>query len=194
MPTRTIQEKVNAQVIVETLGKKTSKTFKELSTLRAIRSQEEFDRAGELIKVLKTVAKVAKEEQRKITDPLTQALDAVREHFRPFYERVSEAEQQVKTIMTFYLTENKTKIAELEEKVSTGEISNISTFVRKVAKLTTENNSATIRKVWKASIIDEAKIPRKFLQPNVGLIVEHLKKGGAPIPGVVWEQVDSIAI
>lgn len=188
------QDKINSAIIVATLEKKQQKTFKALSNFTGIRSQEDFDLAATLVGELKEAVKVAKEEQRKITDPLTEALQAVRDHFNPFYHKVTEAETQIKLLMSVYIEENKKKIRALEDDVATGKIVNISTFVKKVAKLSIENNAATIRKVWKASIQDESKIPRKFLQPNVTMIVEHLKKGGAPIPGVVWEQVDSIAI
>ena len=65
--------------------------------------------------------------------------------------------------------------------------------MNKVAKLTTENNAASIRKVWKAVITNEKLIPREFLVPDTAKIVEHCKKGGT-LPGVEWKQVDSIAI
>jgi hypothetical protein len=188
------QEKIKSEVIVATLEKKHAKTFKALSTVSAIRNQEEFDYAAECVRVLKDAAKLAKVEERKITDPLTEALDATRDLFRPFYSKVNDAETTIKLLMSVYMEENKKKIELLEEKVANGEIKNISTFVNKVAKLTIENNAASIRKVWKAQITNEKLIPRQFLVPNVQAIVEHLKKGGAPIPGVEWKQVESIAI
>jgi hypothetical protein len=188
------QDKVKTEIIVANLEKKHSKTFKALATVKAIRNQEEFDYAAECVSVLKDAAKIAKVEERKITDPLTDALDATRDLFRPFYSKVNEAETTIKLLMSVYMEDNKKKIAILEEKVANGEIKNISTFVKKVGALTIENNAASIRKVWKAILTNEKVIPRQFLMPDTAKIVAHLKAGGAPIPGVEWKQVESIAI
>jgi len=188
------QEKIKSEIIVSNLEKKHAKTFKALTTVKAIRNQEEFDYAAECVRVLKDAAKIAKVEERKITDPLTDALDATRDLFRPFYSKVNEAETTIKLLMSVYMEDNKKKIELLEEKVANGEIKNISTFVKKVGALTIENNAATVRKVWKAIIANEKVIPRQFLMPDTAKIVAHLKAGGAPIPGVEWKQVESIAI
>jgi hypothetical protein len=185
---------INSQVVVESLGKQTDKTFRELSTIKSIRTQEEFNRAAELVKSLKVIATQAKDEQRKITDPIKKALEVIAEHFKPFYNKVEEVEIQIKKSMAVYLEHNKSKLLKLEEDVASGKIKDIGKYVDKAARLTVESDSATVRKVWKAEIQDVQKIPRKFLVPNTQLIVEHLRKGGAPIPGVEWKQVDSIAI
>jgi len=185
--------KVTSQVIIESIGRKTDKTFRELSTIK-IKSMDDFNRAAVLVKQLKEVKKVAKEKEDSITDPLQQALDAVTELFHPFYKKVDRVELETKEDMKHFLESNKKKVLKLEERVASGKIKNIGTYVRKAEELAIDSEDASVRKVWKAEIQDEKKIPRKFLVPNTQLIVEHLRKGGAPIPGVEWKQVDSIAI
>jgi len=192
--TKEKKARINSQVVVESLGKQTDKTFRELSTIKSIRSQEDFTRAAELVKSLKVIAEAAKDEQRKITNPLKDALEAVNAHFQPFFKKVDNIEAIIKVEMKIFLDKNKTKLLQLEEDVASGKIKDIGKYVDKAARLTVESDSATVRKVWKAEIQDEKKIPRKFLVPNTQLIVEHLRRGGAPIPGVEWKQVDSIAI
>lgn len=187
------ESQVSAQVVIESISKKTDKTFRELSTIK-IKNNDDFNRAAVLVKQLKEAKAIAKTKEDTITDPLQQAMDAVNELFRPFYKKVDNIELEIKDSMKAFLESNKTKLLKLENAVAEGTIKNISTYARKAASLTVESEDASIRKVWKAEIQDEKKIPRKFLVPNTQLIVEHLRKGGAPIPGVEWKQVDSIAI
>ena len=111
-----IVNKVNVQIVVQSLSKKAEKVFKALSNVKAIRSQEDFDVAGIAVKELKNYAKIAKEEELKITKPLTEALEATRIHFRPFFNRVNEAELAIKELMSTYLLSNKKKIELLEDK------------------------------------------------------------------------------
>lgn len=187
------ESQVSAQVVIESISKKTDKTFRELSTIK-IKNNDDFNRAAVLVKQLKEAKAIAKTKEDTITDPLQQAMDAVNELFRPFYKKVDNIELEIKDSMKAFLESNKTKLLKLENAVAEGTIKNISTYARKAASLTVESEDASIRKVWKAEIQDVQKIPRKFLVPNTQLIVEHLRKGGAPIPGVEWKQVDSIAI
>jgi len=106
----TKQDKVKTAIIVANLEKKHAKIFKSLATVDAIRNQEDFDFAAERVRQLKEGAKIAKAEERKITDPLTEALDATRDLFRPFYAKVNEAETSIKLLMSVYMEDNKKKI------------------------------------------------------------------------------------
>lgn len=187
-------QRVSAQVVIESIGRQTDKTFRALSTIKSIHSNEEYDRAALMVKTLKDYVKVAEESHKKISNPLKEALYEVDEHFKPFYIRVEEEQERIKKAMTAFRASVKKKLLKLEQDVESGKIKNISTYVKKAAELSIESEFASARSNWRAEIVDEKKIPRVFLMPDARKITEHLRKGGAPIPGVEWKQVESIAI
>jgi len=55
---------------------------------------------------------------------------------------------------------------------------------------------ASVRQVWKARVIDPAKIPAMFLQPNLVALDSYAKatKGAQPVPGVEFYAEGSVTI
>ncbi len=54
--------------------------------------------------------------------------------------------------------------------------------------------SASVRKTWKATVVDPFEIPREYLSVNEKAINAAVKRGVRQIPGVVIEQVESLAV
>ncbi len=185
---------INTQIVIESIGPKTSRALKKLAAINKIKTHDQYNEAARLVKSLKEAAKSAKVEQSKITDPLELALENVNKHFDPFFQKVKLMDASIKVLMKEFLIENKKKLKQLEQDVETGKIKNISSYVEKAAALTIDSEDSSVRNTWKAFIDDENKIPRKFLVPNVSMITKHLREGGKPIPGVRWEQEESISI
>lgn len=66
----------------------------------------------------------------------------------------------------------------------------------KEVKTKTKANGLHFRKYWKGEIIDENKLPREFLMPNVTAINEYIEKNkeSAKIPGVrIYSEERSVA-
>lgn len=189
--TTTPKDAINTQVVIESIGKDTDKSFRKLQKIKKIKDQEEYNLVATQVKSLKTFKKLAKAEERKLLDPIEKWVE---KHFSPFYKKVDQIEKEMKALMDSFRANNKSKLLLLEEKVKTGKIKNISTYVAKAAELSIESEDSSVRRRWVATIEDESKIPRKFLAPNAAAINAHLREGGKPIPGVKWEQVETTAI
>lgn len=54
--------------------------------------------------------------------------------------------------------------------------------------------STSVRKTWKATVVDPFEIPREYLSVNEKAINAAVKRGVREIPGVVIEQVESLAV
>lgn len=182
---------LNTQIVIESIGKDTDKTFRSLARIKKIKSNEEYNMVASQVKALKNFKKAAKSEEQKLIGPIERWIE---KHFSPFYKKVDATEKEMKALMDDFRASNKDKLLKLEEAVSSGKIKNISVYVAKAAELSIESEDSSVRRRWVATIVDENKIPRKFLQPNASAINAHLREGGKPIPGVKWEQVESTSI
>jgi hypothetical protein len=60
--------------------------------------------------------------------------------------------------------------------------------------LTSASGSASTRKVWRATVVDEELIPRHYLKIDQAAINAAVKAGERTIPGVRIEQVDELAV
>lgn len=194
MKTKTKSEQTNTMVVVASLQKQAQPFIKQLGGIATINSKAEFKEAAEKIKKLKILAQSAEVEEKKITQPLNDALKATREHFRPFKNLVGEWEQKIKLLMSVFVEKQKKVAAKVEDDFANGKIKKLSTAQNKMAAVTPENtDSVQVRKVWQLRIVDENKIPREFMVPNESAIKAAFKNG-SKVPGCVWEQVESIAI
>lgn len=62
------------------------------------------------------------------------------------------------------------------------------------AKLAAAAGSAAVRRDWKATIIDEAQVPRRYLIIDMKLINADVRAGVREIPGCRIEQVQGLAV
>lgn len=185
-------EAVSTAVIVANLEKSANPTIKKVTDLK-IKTKEDFELAAQLIKKLKDWAKEAKAEEDRMTEGLKQSLSAIKNHFKPFRERVEMVEDATKEAMQSFLDGQKKLSERLDSDFESGKIKKVSTVVTKQNELRVTNGSAQIRKVWQMKIIDVSKIPREYMIPDTDAIKAVLKEGGS-VAGCVWKQVDSIAI
>ena len=186
-------EKVNTAVVVQSLEKKSRSLITKLSNITSITTQEEFDKAGKVTKELKAYGKIATAEMNTILNPLNQSIKATREHFRPFFNRLAEAETRIKGLMLEFTARQKALSEKVDRDFEDGKIKKISTYASKKMKTEVKSGAAKVRHVWKLTVVNEKKIPREYLMPDIGLI-ERAFKEGKEVPGCKYEQVEQIAI
>lgn len=185
-------EKVSAAVVVQSLQKQATPLFKKLEVVK-IDSQEEYDRAGKLVKELKEMAKVADQKEKAITNPLNEALKETKALFKPFKDRVAEVELQTKAGMNQFLIKQEAATKKLEEKFERGDIKKVSTLVAKKEELQVQSANSKVRKVKVLKIVDASAIPREYLEPNESAIKAALLEG-KKVKGCILEEVNQIAI
>lgn len=186
-----MKEKIDALVILKSLEAEAKKPLKKISDL-TIKSQADFDLAGELLKELKTLAKQADQKEKSFTSPLLAVVTDIRDFFRPFKELIKQIEADTKPKMLNFIQQQKSRQEKLKDKFEAGELS-ISTYVGKSNALEVTNGAAQARKVWTAIPVNPELTPREFLVPDETAIKEAFKSG-RKVKGWKWEQVESIAI
>src|SRR5215216_5456762 len=183
------KKQVSTQIVVATLEKKAMPLIRQLSSVSAIKTQEQFNHVATILKNLKELARLADIEEKTITSPLNEALKATKAHFKPFKEKIETFETQFKLQMSVFLKQNKKRIEQVGIDYSSGKIKKISTYTDRVNELQVKSENAKVRKVWKVEIVDATAIPREFLIPDMVKIRQACENGEAP-KGVNYIQVD----
>lgn len=157
---------------------------------------EDLKEATDILSKIKTIAKMIREKKETITKPLNEALKNARELFRPIENDCEKAEQIIKERMIDYQTKEELKIKAKEEKivekVDSGEISfeQGSKKLEKIGEIPTEMKgnigSIATRIIKEIVIIDENKIPREYLIPDMAKIRKDAL-AGKEIPGIKVE-------
>lgn len=188
--------KINNSVIlsaIKALEKTASKTRKQLSDL-VVSTQEEFELAGKLIKELKEKVKEAQKSEATILDPLKQAMEATKAHYKPFYNDVAELEADTKNKMRLFVEKQTKLIEKAKDDFEGGKIKKASTYMSKVENLSVQSaKGASVRKVKVLVINDASRIPREYLIPDAAKIKEALLQGKT-IAGCEIKLENSIAI
>lgn len=189
-----LTQKVGSAVVAKAIEKKASPLLKLLKSTELV-DEKSYEKVGTALRALKTIAKEAGTQEKTITDPLTQAMNAARAHFKPFKDMVKEMEINVKAGMLAYVTTQNKKAATLAENFERGEgrITKLETLDRAIKQTVVTPTSTKLAKVWTLRVVDEKKIPRQYLVPDEQAIKEDLK-AGKKVAGCVWEQVDQIRV
>ena len=180
---------VDASIVMQALEKQATPAIKKVNSL-VVNDHESYTQAGELMKGIKEIAKIAKEREDQFTVPLNKLLTDIRSLFKPFRDNVKMVEQDTKDKMLKYLESTKKEVKKLEEKFDSGEIKKVSTLVSKTAALQIGSN---VRKVWEAVPVNVEQTPREYLVPDEAKIKDALKSGKT-VKGWKWEQVEHIII
>ncbi len=143
--------------------------------------------ATEMLSQLNQVKDKVTTEKEKITKPLNEALKAERARWKPIETIYEEAIGIIRTKIGKYQTEimrkQREEEAKIADKVAKGTIkmdtalSKLEAIDEPNKAIKTESGLIKFREVEKLKIVDEAKIPRKYLVPNEKAILEDLKNG-----------------
>lgn len=146
-----------------------------------IRSEEDQSFAAEILREIKVKHEEVEKKRTSITKPLNQALREVNNLFRPLKQALEKSEKLLKYKIAEYQQEqekeNARRLIEAAQSDSPEEAQEALSSIQS----TTSPKGVNVRYKWKAKIVDESKIPRKYLVPDVSLI-----EADAPnkIPGV----------
>lgn len=191
-PSKKGSPQTDALVVLKALEAEAKGPLQKVKRLE-IRTQADFDLAGELLGKAKMLSARAKEREESLTKPLTGVVKDIQALFRPFRNQVREIEETKKADMLAFLSRNKEKQAKLSEDFEAGKIKKTSTLVTKNLELEVVANTSVIRKVWTAVPVSPELTPREYMVPDEGKIKEALKVG-KKVKGWEWKQVDNIAI
>jgi ATP-dependent protease HslVU (ClpYQ) peptidase subunit len=179
-----------------------------------ITTDEEQTRANELLSSIKKSQKKIQTEEDKIKRPLLDATTAARELFKPFRQRLEAQESVIKKALIDYHRKQREEAEKKQEKIVSrvgsgrGHLKE-STAIRQLSEveapktnMETSAGSVNIKMVKELNLVDEAKIPRKYLVPDMAAIrkdafkIYDLQKSGMTveqIPGIEVRETESVA-
>lgn len=157
-----------------------------------IKEQADYLEAIDIVAKLKDYGSTIKSKKESITKPLNDALKNVKTLFAPLEEQLIKAEAIIKVKLLGYKQQKdeEARLAEqkIAEKVEAGRLK-LETAEKKLDNIervetTTRGNigEVQIRKIKKVRIIDEALLPREYLEPNL-VAIRRDALGGKQIPG-----------
>lgn len=195
--TKTMQPKVDLKVYDQKIEKAQNEEFNML-----VLTTEDEQKAIELANRLNILAKATKEKKESITRPMLEALDNVRDLFKPREEKIKSIIDSLKSkVLEFKQTERAKAEKEkekIDKKLEDGKISPKVALkrqqeVQEVEKTTrTEAGKMTMKKRKVVKIINPELLPREYLIPDEKKITQ-VAKAGVEIPGVVVEEVEEMS-
>ncbi len=186
------QKNNDAAIVMAALEKESAPTIKKVSNL-VIESNEDFELAGQLMKLLKQKATQAREREESLTNPLKSVLADIRTLFKPFRDNIDILEFDTKRKMLAFSTQQSAQAKKLEADFASGKIKKVSTLLSKQNELEVSSAFSGVRKTWTAVCVDADKTPRAYMVPDEVAIKAALK-AGKKVAGWEWKQIESIAI
>jgi len=186
-------KEISTAVVVKGLEKEAQPYFKKLRAVSSIKTKEDYAIVSKNASQLKEIGKIAKAKEDSIVNPIMKGIKEIKALFKPFKDQVYVAEANAKTMLLEYQNKLEEDRAKLTEDFKDGKIKKASTVVDKMAELDVDDESSSVRKIWRAVCVDESKTPREYLVPDEAKIKEALK-AGKKVPGWVWKQNKTIAI
>lgn len=176
------------------------------SKVEALAVETPEDEAGALtmVKTVKDAGKAAEDKLDEFIGPLNTVVKNLRSVFKPHIDRFKALETSIKQKMNAYRAaveaaaaaerrkaEEKRRKAEERAEATGKPVKEV--YVPPAPVQTVQSNGAavTYRKVKKFEIIDEAKVPRQFLEVNQSKVRMAVLQG-IEIPGVrAWEESEA---
>jgi hypothetical protein len=166
----------------------------------AVRSDEDMSKAATFLTNIKKLSKWIKQEKEKITKPLNEALKVERNRWAPFESEIEVAEDRLKKTISAYQNKKDAEIAKQQESIArraeAGQlkpetaVAKMEQLCEQGAAVKTGEGTVAFSKVRKVRIVDESKIPRAYLVPDM-IRIRHDALGGIPIDGIeVYEETN----
>jgi hypothetical protein len=168
-----------------------------------IKTDEDLGVATDIIVKVAKVGKMIKAEEKKQLDPAKATLAAIKDFWRPFIEANTLARQVLEKEILDYrakiAAKNEAKREKIVDKVSAGDTS-FDKGAQQIEKVQdvqktihTDEGKTMTRKHKVVEIVDESKLPREYLKPDV-VKINAAAKGGVEIPGVVVTEKEILAV
>lgn len=164
-----------------------------MSKSGSIICQADFDTSASQVKFIKEVKKEGEKEKKGMTDGIKQSLKRIDAFFKPFFDRIDEAEKEVKIKMDTWLKAQEAKEAKLLGDFKSGKVS-VSAFSKKQDSFAVKSGGgASIKNNKVLEITDIKKIPREYMVPDETAIRNALLSGTS-VPGAKMAVKKTIAI
>ncbi len=170
-----------------------------------IQSDDEYEDAAELLKVVKHKFKVLDEERTVSVKPLNDEVREINAWFKPALDRLKECEGELKKIMGAYslrkqeeqqrLLAEASKAAEAALVTATDPQADVMALVQQAtATQAPRVAGVSVSKIWKWELVDPAQVPMEFWSIDPDKLDEAVKAGAREIPGVrVYQDARVIA-
>jgi len=162
------------------------------ATQLSIKTDEDNNKASELLIKIKTVGKQIKDAKEKITKPANEILKNARAFFSPMEKQFDNAEFIVKGKMGEYKMAQDAKALKetqkIEAKVEAGKMS-FEKAAEKIEAVTpqksveTKSGGVQYRTIKEVILEDESKLPREYLVPDM-VKIRKVALAGVEIAGV----------
>jgi hypothetical protein len=179
--------------------------FLEVMKGYVIQSDEEFEDAAELLKVVKHKFKVLDEERTISVKPLNDEVKEINAWFKPALDRLKDCEAELKKIMGAYslvkqqeqqrLLAEAAKAAEAALVTATDPQASVMALVQQAtAAQAPKVAGVSVSKVWKWELADPEQVPAEYWSIDPAKLDAAVKAGARDIPGVrVYEDARVIA-
>jgi hypothetical protein len=162
--------------------------------------------AAEILGRVKVNTKRLNELEDQLTKPFSDAVKGAKSWFKAQLSPFLEMESSLKRKMGAYMeavqkkADEEAKALEIEaakaaaQAEKKGEPAPVTAPVpvaRPASSVQTTTGKASAKKPWKYEIVDESKLPRVYLEPNLGAIQRSVREGVREIEGVrIFEHTD----
>lgn len=152
-----------------------------------ITSQDKLLEAQDLRKRIVAGKKYLEEKKRSVLAPANDTVKAIRDFFRPYEEQLDSLDVSIgKAIISYKQVMDQkvqTKRDEIVKAVNEGKIS-FEEGAKRVEKQEVKVAEFKVRKIPTLEIVDESKIPREYLMPNMDKLKVAVIKENLKVPGV----------
>ena len=171
-----------------------------------IDSKETFDNASTVLASLASQRKQGDGLRKLIVQPLNDHVKNINAFFANLIAPVEEAENSLRQKVSAYVTEQD-RLATIEQDKIDKQAAKDAKAAEKrgepvdefeapapaVAQVQRSSGRVHTTKIWTYEVTDETKIPRQFLQPNLGAIRDAVRNGERKIAGVrIYEEVTTV--
>jgi len=164
-----------------------TQSIPELKELR-ITGQPTLEKSAEGLKMIGKVSKIIKAEKEKNINPLKKVIENIKEFWAPFEKDLAEAENNLKSEQRKYSEKLKAKEevekARINEAFEKGEVSekDIEKSGKKLEAIEEKSSLIKTYTYTGVRIVDKAKVPLQYLDPNETEIKKALQSG-IVVPG-----------
>ena len=162
-----------------------------------IKTQADYDKAGEQFINLKKIQKDFLAEEREWLDPINKLRNKIFSYTRPARTKIAEAIENISEALGKYeeriATENAAKAKEIEDKVDSGEMkmsegANAVNGLGNIEQVETGKGKIGQRVVYDLVLVDPEKVSKDFLIIDMFLVKERYQQTGVVPDGFKLEQ------
>lgn len=158
-----------------------------------IDDEDDNEFAAEMLRNVKSRHKYLEDKRKGITGPMNKAMRAVNDLFRPPRTALENAERILKSKIAGYLEACEAANTAALVAASTAETVEEASAALATVEHADAPKGVSVRYKWRAIVVNEELLDRRFLVPDIAIIEEWGEKYGRVIPGVEFERVPIVS-